>query len=118
MPVVLLHESYPYTREGAYLTAIYENVYLDLSYGIPFLGYNEMIEFTRGAFDVAPFSKLLYASDAIGVPELHWVSAHDGRRILEQVLGERIETGEFTLTEAERAGMAVLRDNALQLYKP
>ncbi len=118
MPVVLLHESYPYTRQGAYLTAMYENVYLDLSYGIPFLGYNEMIEFTRGAFDVAPFSKLLYASDAIGVPELHWMSAHDGRRILEQVLDERVETGELTLAEAERAGVAVLRDNALQLYKP
>ena len=118
MPIVLLHESYPYTRQGAYLTAVYENVYLDLSYGIPFLGYNEMIEFTRGAFDVAPYSKLLYASDAIGVPELHWVSAHDGRRILGQVLGERIETGELTLAEAEHAGVAVLRDNALQLYKP
>src|SRR5436853_7738223 len=45
MPVVLLHESYPYTRQGAYLAAVYENVYLDLSYGIPFLGYNEMINF-------------------------------------------------------------------------
>ncbi len=118
MSIVLLHESYPYTRQGAYLTAVYENAYLDLSYGIPFLGYNEMIEFTRGAFDVAPFSKLLYASDAIGVPELHWISAHDGRRVLEQVLDERIETGELTLAEAEHAGVAVLRNNALQLYKP
>lgn len=59
MPVVLLHECYPYTRQGAYLAAVYENVYLDLSYGIPFLGYNEMLEFTRAAFDVAPYSKLL-----------------------------------------------------------
>ncbi len=117
MPVVLLHESYPYTRQGAYLATVYENVYLDLSYGIPFLGYNEMLEFTRGAFDVAPFSKLLYASDAVGVPELHWMSAHDGRRILGQVLGERVATGELTPAEAELAGVAVLRDNALQLYK-
>ncbi len=117
MPVVLLHESYPYTRQGAYLATVYENVYLDLSYGIPFLGCNEMLEFTRGAFDVAPFSKLLYASDAVGVPELHWISAHEGRRILGQVLGERVETGELTLAEAELAGVAVLRDNAVQLYK-
>src|ERR687894_2714630 len=36
MPVVLLHECYPYTREGGYLAAVYENVYLELSYGIPF----------------------------------------------------------------------------------
>ncbi|HYX50003.1 MAG TPA: hypothetical protein VE843_09700, partial [Ktedonobacteraceae bacterium] len=26
MPVVLLHESYPYTRQGAYLATVYENV--------------------------------------------------------------------------------------------
>ncbi len=78
MPVVLLHECYPYTRQGAYLATVYENAYLDLSYGIPFLGYNEMIEFTRAAFDVAPFSKLLYSSDGVGVPELHWMRVlHD-----------------------------------------
>jgi predicted TIM-barrel fold metal-dependent hydrolase len=116
MPVVLLHESYPYTRQGAYLATVYENAYLDLSYGIPFLGYNEMIGFTRAAFDVAPFSKLLYSSDAVGVPELHWMSALDGRRILGQVLGERVADGDLSMADAEAAGVAVLRDNAIKLY--
>jgi uncharacterized protein len=118
MPVVILHESYPYTRQGAYLAAVYENVYLDLSYGIPFLGYNEMIEFTRAAFDVAPFSKLLYSSDGVGVPEIHWMSALHGRRIVGQVLGERVANGELNATEAEAAGVAVLCDNAIRLYRP
>src|SRR5207248_10054966 len=75
MPVVLLHESYPYTQQGAYLATVYENVYFDLSYGIPFLGYHEMLEFTRAAFSLAPFAKLLYSSDAVGVPEVHSVGA-------------------------------------------
>jgi predicted TIM-barrel fold metal-dependent hydrolase len=116
MPIVLLHECYPYTRQGAYLATVYENAYLDLSYAIPFLGYNEMIEFTRAAFDVAPFSKLLYSSDGVGVPELHWISSQDGRRILEQVLGERVASGELSTTKAEAAGVAVLHDNAVRLY--
>jgi hypothetical protein len=116
MPVVLLHESYPYTRQGAYLAAVYENVYLDLSYGIPFLGYLEMLEFTRAAFSVAPYSKLLYSSDAVGVPEIHWVSALDGRRILGQVLGECIANGDLSQVEAEQASVAVLHDNAIKLY--
>jgi uncharacterized protein len=116
MPVVLLHECYPYTRQGAYLAAVYENAYLDLSYGIPFLGYNEMIEFTRAAFDVAPFSKLLYSSDGVGVPELHWMSALDGRRILGQVLGECVANGDLSSAEAEATGVAVLHDNAMKLY--
>ena len=116
MPVVLLHECYPYTRQGAYLATVYENVYLDLSYGIPFLGYSEMVEFTRAAFDVAPYSKLLYSSDGVGVPELHWMSALDGRRVLGQVLDERKANGELSAREAMTAAVAVLHDNALRLY--
>jgi predicted TIM-barrel fold metal-dependent hydrolase len=117
MPVVLLHESYPYTQQGAYLATVYENVYLDLSYGIPFLGYHEMLEFTRVAFSVAPYSKLLYSSDAVGVPEVHWISALYGRRILGQVLGECVADGDLSPFKAEQAGVAVLHDNAIQLYK-
>lgn len=116
MPVVLLHESYPYTRQAGYLTTVYDRVYMDLSYGIPFIGYGEMVEFTRQAFGVAPTSKLLYASDAIWLPEIFWMSAVDGRRALAQVLGEIVETGEMTAAEAETTGVAVMRENALRLY--
>jgi len=116
MPFVLLHECYPYTRQGGYLAAVYENAYLDLSYGIPLLGYNEMLSFTRAALGVAPSSKLMYSSDGIGVPELHWISALDGRQVMGQVLGEMVSHGELTLPEAEATGEAMLRGNATRLY--
>ena len=117
MPMVLLHECYPYTRQGGYLAAVYENVYLDLSYGIPLLGYGEMLSFTRAALGVAPTSKLLYSSDGTGVPELHWMSATDGRRILGEALGEMVARGELDPTEAEATGEDVLRGNAARLYR-
>jgi uncharacterized protein len=117
MPLVLLHECYPYTRQGGYLAAVYENVYLDLSYGIPLLGYGEMLSFTRQALGVAPSSKLMYSSDGIGVPELHWISALDGRRAIGQALGEMVAQGELNLPEAEAAGESILRDNATRLYR-
>ena len=117
MPVVLLHECYPYTHQGGYLAAVYEHVYLDLSYGIPFLSYGEMAAFTRAALGAAPITKLLYSSDAVGIPELHWISAREGRRILGQVLGESVSFGELTLAEAEAAAIAVLHDNAVRLYQ-
>jgi predicted TIM-barrel fold metal-dependent hydrolase len=116
MPVVLLHECYPYTRQGGYLAAVYENAYLDLSYGIPLLGYGEMLSFTRAALGVAPASKLMYSSDGIGVPELHWISALDGRRVLGEALGEMVSHAELTLPEAEAAGESILRTNARRLY--
>jgi uncharacterized protein len=117
MPVVLLHECYPYTREGGYLATIYENVYLDLSYGIPLLGYGEMLTFTREALGVAPISKLLYSSDGIGVPELHWMSAIDGRHVLGQALEDLVAHTELSIPEAEAAGEDVLRGNAIRLYR-
>jgi predicted TIM-barrel fold metal-dependent hydrolase len=117
MPVVLLHECYPYTREGAYLAAVYGNVFLDLSYGIPFLGEGEMLAFTRAALGVAPYSKLLYSSDGVGVAEIHWLSAIGGRRVLGRALGELADSGELSLDEAEAAGRAILRDNACRLYR-
>jgi len=117
MPVVLLHECYPYTRQGGYLAAVYENVYLDLSYGIPLLGYGEMLSFTRQALGVAPSSKLMYSSDGIGVPELHWISALDGRHVLGEALGEMVSHKELNLPEAESVGESILRANATRLYK-
>jgi uncharacterized protein len=117
MPVVLLHACYPYTREGGYLAAVYEHVYLDLSYGIPFLSYDEMAAFTRAALGVAPLTKLLYSSDAVGVPELHWLSAVSARRVLGEALGECVARNELSAAEAQTAATAVLKMNAVRLYQ-
>ncbi|CCF85068.1 amidohydrolase family protein [Nitrolancea hollandica] len=117
LPVILLHACYPYTREGGYLASIYEQVSLDLSYGIPFLGYREMLAFTRIALGIAPVSKLLYSSDGVGVPELHWSGALNGHRVLGAALAELVEQGELSGPEAEAVGAAILAGNARRLYR-
>lgn len=116
MKTVLLHESYPYTRQAGYLAAVYDDVYVDLSYAIPFLSVREMVQFTREAFGVAPSSKLLYASDAVWIPELYFMSAMDGRRVLAEVLEEMVSDGDMTARDAEVSAEAVLRGNATCLY--
>ena len=116
MPVVLLHGCWPYFREGAYLASVYGNAYLDVSYAIPFLSIGEMTSMTRAALAVAPFTKLMYSSDGSRVPELNWIAAKDGRRVIGSVLGELVTDGDLGSDEARRAGEQILRDNALQLY--
>jgi len=116
MPVVLLHGCWPFVREGAYLAGVYGNAHLDLSYAIPFLSRQEMRSMTRAALGAAPTSKLMYSSDGARVPDLHWLGAHDGRRVLGQVLGELVDDGDLDVREARRAGEQVLRDNAVALY--
>ena len=76
-----------------------------------------MLSFTREALGVAPISKLLYSSDGTGVPELHWMGATDGRRVLGQALGELVAHGELDVSEAVAAGEDVLRGNAMRLYQ-
>jgi hypothetical protein len=75
-----------------------------------------MLAFTRQALGVAPTSKLMHSSDGIGVPELHWMSAIDGRRVIGEALEELVAYGEASLTEAEATGQGVLRANAARLY--
>lgn len=116
MPVVLLHGCWPYVREGAYLAAVYGNAFLDLSYGIPFLSRAEMRSVTRAALGAAPTSKLMYSSDGARVPELHWLGAQDGRRLIGEALGELVDDGDLTARQARHAGEALLRDNARALY--
>jgi len=105
---VLLH-CYPFVREAGWLAHVYANVFFDLSLTIPFIA--RPAEALREALELAPVSKLLYASDASRTPELYYLAARWWREALAEVLAESLPTG-----EAEDAGRAILRENALALY--
>ena len=117
MKVVLLHESYPYTQLGAYLAAIYPHVYFDLSYMIPFVDRLEMLAFTRQALGVTPASKLMYSSDGIHVPEMHWAGAIRGRSIIGLVLQEMIDADEIDQEQAYDLALQILHDTAYTVYR-
>ena len=117
MQVVLLHESHPYCQLGAYLAAIYPHVYFDLSYTIPFVDKLEMLAFTRQALGVAPASKLMFSTDSINVPEMHWVGAMRGRSIIGQVLDELIDADEIDQEQAYHLAQFILRDTARAVYR-
>ena len=117
MQVILLHESYPYTQLGAYLASVYPHVYFDLSYMIPFVDALEMQVFTRQALSVAPASKLVYSSDGINLPEMHWVAAARGRHMLGHALQEMIDAGEMDEAQALQLARLILHETSATLYK-
>jgi hypothetical protein len=117
MPIVLLHESYPYSQLGAYLAAIYPHVYLDLSYAIPFVDKLEMLAFTRQALSVAPASKLMFSTDGVHLPEMHWVGALRGRSVIGQVLDEMINADEINEEQAYDIAQQILHDTAYAVYR-
>ena len=107
-PFVLLH-CYPFVREAGWLAHVYGNVWFDLSLTIPHV--SRPTEHLRQALELAPVSKLLYASDAARTPELYYLAAKWWREALAEVLSE-----ELPEQEAEQAGRSILRENALALY--
>lgn len=116
VPFVLLHASYPYMREAGYLASVYPQVYLDFGLAVPFLSFSGMRNALRQLLELAPTSKLMYSSDAKFIPELYYLAAKWGRQIVAEVLEEAIADGELTATEAETVAIAILRQNALDLY--
>ena len=108
-PWVLLH-SYPYVREAGWMAHVYGHVWFDLSLTIPHV--SRPAEMVRQALELAPVSKLLYASDAARAPELYLFGARRWRRALAEVLAEALPPD-----EAEAAGRMVLRENAIGLYQ-
>jgi uncharacterized protein len=106
---VLLH-CYPFVREAGWLAHVYGNVYFDLSLTIPHVA--RPAEMVRQALELAPVSKLLYASDAARTPELYYLAAKWWREALAEVLPELL--GE---EDAGEAGAKILRENALALYR-
>jgi hypothetical protein len=107
-PFVLLH-CYPFVREAGWLAHVYGNVWFDLSLTIPHV--SRPAEALREALELAPVSKLLYASDAARTPELYLLASTWWRDALAEVLGEALAPG-----EAGEAGRMILRENALGLY--
>jgi len=116
LPIVLLHGCWPYFREGAFLASIYPRVFLDVSYGIPFLGALELRTITKAVLATAPFGKIMYSSDGARVPEIFWLSAFDGRRILSSVLSEMVGEGDLGASKVLNAGEQILATNARRLY--
>ena len=112
--VVLLH-CYPYHREAAYLAAVLPNVHLDLGPVLHHTGPGSA-RILAEAMELAPFAKLLYASDAFGLAELYLLGAMLFRRGLASVLGEWIAQDHCSLGEAERIAGLAASGNARRIY--
>lgn len=115
VPVTLLH-CYPFEREAAWLAEVYSNVFLDVGAVLNFTGPSA-IRVLSDAMEMAPFTKLLYSSDAFGLAELHHLGRVQFERALETVLGRWIAEGSATLRDAERIARLIASENAERIYR-
>ena len=112
--LVLLH-CYPYHREAAYLAAVYPHVYLDVGLAINYTGPSSPAIIAE-TMELAPFSKVLYSSDAFGLAELFYLGALLFRRGLAATLDSWVRSDNCSSEEAERIAHLVAAGNATRIY--
>eukprot|EP00250_Pteridium_aquilinum_P008963 c18342_g1_i1 orf=64-2613(+) len=115
--LVLLHASYPFSKEASYLSSVYLQVYLDFGLAVPKLSVKGMQSAVSELLELAPLNKVMFSTDGVAFPETLFVGIKCGRETLLYVLGEACANGDLSLEEALKAAGDILGDNAVTLYK-
>lgn len=114
VPVMLLH-TWPYHRQAGYLAAVHPHVYYDVGLAMHNVGPRGATILAE-AMEVAPFTKLLYSSDAFGLAELYHLAASGFRAALTRILDQRVTEGEWAASDAVRIAELVTSGNARRVY--
>lgn len=112
--IALLH-CYPFIREAGMLAHLYPHVHLDAGLAIGHVGANADA-LVRETLDLAPFSKVLFSSDAWGVPERALLGARLWREATARVLGGYVDAHGWPVDEAIRVAELMAWRNAEALY--
>ncbi|KAG5338107.1 hypothetical protein C0989_008240 [Termitomyces sp. Mn162] len=115
--IVLLHASYPYTREAGYLTAIHPNVYLDFGEIVPYVSRCGQRAIIEQILELAPTNKIMWSSDGHIRPESYYLGSIQAREALYEVLSNIVRAGELSEAVAIDIVQKALFHNANRLYK-
>ncbi|KAJ9181506.1 hypothetical protein P3X46_009631 [Hevea brasiliensis] len=115
--IVLLHASYPFSKEASYLASVYPQVYLDFGLAVPKLSVHGMISSLKELLELAPMNKVMFSTDGYAFPETYYLGAKKTREIIFSVLHDACCDGDVTVDEAIEAAKDILARNAIKLYK-
>ncbi|KAE8145764.1 hypothetical protein BDV25DRAFT_163924 [Aspergillus avenaceus] len=113
---VLLHSSYPYTREAGYLACVYPNVYLDLGEVFPMVSRDAQESILRESLEIVPTTRLLWSTDGHFFPETFYLANKQFRDVMETVFVDYVHKGDFTVDRAKQAAADILFHNSNRAY--
>ncbi len=113
-PVLLLH-TYPFQRHAGYLAQMFPHVFVDVGLAVNYVGAQSG-QIIAESLELAPFTKVLFSSDAWGLPELHLLGSWLFRRGMSRVLGSWVVQDDFSLADAGRVVRLVSAENARRVY--
>jgi predicted TIM-barrel fold metal-dependent hydrolase len=114
VPMMLLH-CYPYHREAGYLAQVFPHVYVDVGLAVNHTGSRSPAVIAE-SLELTPFHKALFSTDAVGLPELHYLGAALFRRGFGRTAARWINDGDWSVQDAERAAGLIGWRNAARVY--
>ncbi|KAK4725108.1 hypothetical protein R3W88_027887 [Solanum pinnatisectum] len=115
--LVLLHASYPFSKEASYLASVYPQVYLDFGLAIPKLSFHGMVSSVKELLELAPVNKIMFSTDGIAFAETFYLGAKKAREVVFSVLRDACVDGDLSIPEAIAAVKDIFAENAKQFYK-
>ncbi|KAK0431679.1 amidohydrolase 2 [Armillaria borealis] len=113
---ILLHSSYPYTREAGYLTLVYANVFLDFGEIFPMVSAHGQRAVIRQMLEITPTNKILWSTDGHWFPETYYLGTLQARTALCEVLSELVVKEDLTEKQAVKIVQDVLFHNSNRVY--
>jgi len=113
--IMLLH-CYPFIREAGFLAQVYPHVWLDTGAAVNYTGPSSET-LIRHAMEMAPFSKILFSSDAFGLPELYYCGVELWLRGTSRVLSEWVSDDKMGSADASKYLRWMGRENAIRAYE-
>ena len=95
---------------------MFSHVYMDVGAILNHVGARSAAVLAE-ALELTPFGKMLYSSDAFGLPELHYLGAIGFRRDIVKVTGQFVADGMWTAADARRVAELIGSANASRVYQ-
>jgi predicted TIM-barrel fold metal-dependent hydrolase len=112
--IMLLH-CYPYIREAGILAQVFPHVWMDTGLAVSHTGASAS-RLVRESLEIAPFGKLLFSSDAFGLPELFVSGTRLWRRAMVTIMEEWVASDSMGLADAKRYVSNIGAENARRIY--
>lgn len=113
---LLMHLAYPWSRDLLAMAFVYRNIWLDLTWSL-LLSPSHFKLALHEAIEIEPDeSRMMIGGDNWHVEETYGTLML-ARRLIGEVLEEKIAAGYFGLADAQRLAARILRENALAFFK-
>lgn len=114
--IMLLHGSFPFTRNAAWMAYNFPNVYLDLSQTQLWQGVL-LHTILEDALSCVPHDKILMGTGQHWYCEMVWLAAKIAKRSLAEAMERLVDGGYFSAAQAEKSARMILHENAARLYE-